>query len=51
MLSSPKNVRLLKRRKTTEETNHYLLRKTFYSFPAPTAKSIVNHENDNHLIF
>ena len=27
------------------------LRKNILFFPAPTAKSNLNHENDNHLIF
>ena len=38
-------------RKTTVETNHYILGKSLYFFPAPTAKSNVNHEIDNHLVF
>ena len=36
-------------RKTSEETNHYILGKSFYFFPAPIAKSNVNHEIDNHF--
>ena len=37
-------------RKTTEETNHYILGKSFYFFLLQ-AKSKVNHEIDNDLIF